>query len=212
MFERFSAKSREVVVIAGEYADGYACIETAHLLLALQSVASIAQRVLDELGPPLGRRQEQVAALDLERGDSGPQRPMSESTKKTLELGLREALSLGHNTIEPEHLLLGLTRHHPDLLDISPVEIREAVIHVLSERPAPSDLIEWTPAMERACGIFLEAAEKALDLLDGEGIRLAALAAAVQDVETCAEGFAKALAGATLPARKREEETRGPEA
>jgi ATP-dependent Clp protease ATP-binding subunit ClpA len=58
------------------------------------------------------RVEESFGAGALDRGTRSRRGhlPVTKEVKKTLELGLREAIALGHRSIGTEHLLLGLTR------------------------------------------------------------------------------------------------------
>ena len=65
--------------------------------------------------------------------------PFTPRAKKVLELALREALSLGHNYIGTEHILLGLVRESEGVaarilndLDADADRIRQEVMRVLS--------------------------------------------------------------------------------
>ena len=65
--------------------------------------------------------------------------PFTPRAKKVLELALREALSLGHNYIGTEHILLGLIREDEGVaarilldLDAEPEKIRNEVMRTLS--------------------------------------------------------------------------------
>jgi ATP-dependent Clp protease ATP-binding subunit ClpC len=103
-----------VVVLAQEEArlldHGY--IGTEHLLLGLlHEREGVAARVLVTMGVDLDRARNLVEEL-VGRGSSPPSGhiPFTPRAKKSLELSLREALTLGHNYIGTEHLLLGLIR------------------------------------------------------------------------------------------------------
>jgi ClpA/ClpB-like protein len=77
--------------------------------------------------------------------------PFTPRAKKVLELALKEALSLGHNWIGAEHVLLGLVRENNGvaagiLLDFHADEdtIRDAVVRTLG--PArPTGMVEPPP-------------------------------------------------------------------
>lgn len=113
MFERFTNEARAVVVRAQEEArtlsHGY--IGTEHLLLGLLNVPSQACTALTNRGVEHAAVQEGVIA-SLGRGSTQNEGhiPFTPRAKKVLELALREALSLGHNHIGAEHLLLGVIR------------------------------------------------------------------------------------------------------
>jgi ATP-dependent Clp protease ATP-binding subunit ClpC len=114
MFERFTERARQVVVLAQEEVRllAHDHIGTEHLLLGLlREEEGIAARVLHELGVGV----EEVRAEIERRFGRGEQAatgqiPFTPSAKEALELALREALRLGHNYIGTEHVLLGLLR------------------------------------------------------------------------------------------------------
>ena len=115
MFERFTTRARKTVVDAQEESRelGHGSIDTDHLLLGLLDgdEASIARAALTRLGVTAQRSRQEVASR-LGAGGATPSGhiPFTKSAKKVLELSLREALSLGHNYIGTEHILLGLVR------------------------------------------------------------------------------------------------------
>ena len=158
MFERFTKKSRRVLVLAQEEARllGHPFLGSEHILLGLLHVEDgMAAKVLGDLGvgdldevrrqtieaighpkagvaPPADaealaaigididevrrRVEETFGAGALERTKratwnafkKGP--PFTPRAKKVLEVSLREALSLRHDYIGTEHLLLGIVR------------------------------------------------------------------------------------------------------
>ncbi|MBV9166875.1 MAG: hypothetical protein JO342_12070 [Solirubrobacterales bacterium] len=112
MFERFSERARQVLVSAREEAQAlrHNYIGTEHLLLGLLGVEEgIAARVLASFDVTPERVRAQVVQI-VGGGEeaTGGQVPFTPRAKQVLELALREALSLGHNYIGTEHLLLGL--------------------------------------------------------------------------------------------------------
>ena len=114
MFERFTERARFVVVLAQDEARSlrHNYIGTEHLLLGLlREEEGIAARVLESRKLRLEEVRAEVGRI-VGPGDVLPERqiPFTPRSKKTLELSLREALSLGHNYIGPEHILLGLAR------------------------------------------------------------------------------------------------------
>ena len=142
MFERFTNRARHVVVLSQEEARllNHNYIGTEHILLGLLGEPeSIGGQVLASFGITRdGVREEVVEKIG--RGKSMPSGhiPFTPRAKKTLELSLREALSIKHNYIGTEHILLGLIREgegvaaqilrdHADLL-----EIRAAVLNAVS--------------------------------------------------------------------------------
>src|SRR5438445_3950840 len=116
MFERFTERARQVVVLAQDEARALShnYIGTEHLLLGLlREEDGLAAKVLGELGVTLEAIRDQVARI-VGQGDevSSGQIPFTPRAKKVLELALREALALGHNWIGTEHVLLGLAREN----------------------------------------------------------------------------------------------------
>ncbi|MCL4310700.1 MAG: ATP-dependent Clp protease ATP-binding subunit [Actinomycetota bacterium] len=116
MFERFTERARQVVVLAQEEARGlkHNYIGTEHLLLGLlREEEGIAAQVLITLEVTLDEVRIQVAQI-VGTGDEAAagQIPFTPRAKKVLELALREALSLGHNYIGTEHILLGLIKEN----------------------------------------------------------------------------------------------------
>jgi ATP-dependent Clp protease ATP-binding subunit ClpC len=116
MFERFTERARQVVVLAQEEARAlkHNYIGTEHLLLGLlREEEGIAAQVLVTLDVNLDEVRMQVAQI-VGMGDevAAGQIPFTPRAKKVLELALREALSLGHNYIGTEHILLGLIKEN----------------------------------------------------------------------------------------------------
>jgi len=113
MFEKFTERARQVVVLAQEEESqtlGHSYIGTEHLLLGLlREEEGLAARVLESLGITVERVREAVVQI-VASGEkvTSDQIPFTPRAKKVLEHALREALSLGHNYIGTEHLLLGL--------------------------------------------------------------------------------------------------------
>jgi hypothetical protein len=143
VFERFTDQARQVVVLAQEEARTlkHNYIGTEHILLGLLREADgLAARVLESLEITLEGTRTQVTRIvgSGEEVTSG-QIPFTPRTKEVLELALREALSLGHNYIGTEHVLLGIVRENEGvaariLLDFgaSAEMIRDEVIGLLS--------------------------------------------------------------------------------
>jgi ATP-dependent Clp protease ATP-binding subunit ClpA len=115
MFERFTPGARQAVVLAQEEARllQHNYIGTEHLLLGLLRLGDgIAGQALNRLGLTLDAARLQVRT-EIGAGQQEPPSghiPFTPRSKKILELSLREALSLGHNYIGTEHVLLGLIR------------------------------------------------------------------------------------------------------
>ncbi|HXQ88646.1 MAG TPA: ATP-dependent Clp protease ATP-binding subunit [Solirubrobacterales bacterium] len=143
MFERFTERARQVVVLAQEEARTlkHNYIGTEHILLGLlREEEGLAARVLESLVITVERVRSQVVRIvgSGEEVTSG-QIPFTPRAKKVLELALREALSLGHNYIGTEHILLGLVRENEGVaarilldFDADSDKIRNEVIRMLS--------------------------------------------------------------------------------
>ncbi len=114
MFERFTDRSRRVVVLAQEEARllNHNHIGTEHILLGLlHEGEGVAGRVLTDLGVSLSAARDRVLGI-IGRGAQEPRGhiPFTPRAKKVLELALREALELKQSYIGTEHILLGLVR------------------------------------------------------------------------------------------------------
>jgi ATP-dependent Clp protease ATP-binding subunit ClpA len=145
VFERFSEQARQVVVLAQEEARTlkHNYIGTEHILLGLlREQEGLAARVLESVDLNVERVRAQVARI-VGPGEEVPNgaMPFTPRAKQVLELALREALSLSHNDIGPEHILLGLLCEHEGVaaqvllaFDVDPEKIRD---EVLREVPGP---------------------------------------------------------------------------
>jgi ATP-dependent Clp protease ATP-binding subunit ClpC len=115
VFERFTGRAKQVVVLAQDEARalGHNYIGTEHILLGLlREEEGLAARVLESLDITVEEVRAQVKRL-VGQGDEElvtGQIPFTPRAKKVLELALREALALGHNYIGTEHVLLGIVR------------------------------------------------------------------------------------------------------
>jgi ATP-dependent Clp protease ATP-binding subunit ClpC len=120
MFERFTERARGVLADAGNLARELKspAIRRHHLLIAVldasnegsESVAAVLTDAGVDPGELRGTLVESLKASETALPDSGGKVPFTAEAKKALELSLREALSLGHNYIGREHLLLGILR------------------------------------------------------------------------------------------------------
>jgi ATP-dependent Clp protease ATP-binding subunit ClpA len=116
VFERFTERARQVVVFAQDEARSlkHNYIGTEHLLLGLlREEEGIGGRVLESFGIAIEAVRGEVARI-IGEGDevTSGEIPFTPRAKKVLELSMREALSLGHNYIGTEHILLGLAREN----------------------------------------------------------------------------------------------------
>ena len=145
MFERFTERARQVVVLAQDEARllKHNYIGTEHLLLGLlREEEGIAARVLESLRVSADEVRAQVARI-VGVGDdvTSGQIPFTPRAKKALELALKEGLAIGHNYIGTEHILLGLTRVEDGVaarillqFDVDAEKIRTAVLSLLGGR------------------------------------------------------------------------------
>src|SRR3954462_6638370 len=143
LFERFTERARQVVVLAQDEARAlkHNYIGTEHILLGLlRDEGGLAARVLESLDITVEEVRAQVARI-VGQGDevTTGQIPFTPRAKKVLELALREALSLGHNYIGTEHILLGLVRENEGVaarilldFDADAEKIRNEIIRMLS--------------------------------------------------------------------------------
>ena len=143
MFERFTERARQVVVLAQDEARAlrHNYIGTEHLLLGLlREEEGLAAGVLEALEVSLEEVRAEVARIigSGEEVTTG-MIPFTPRGKKVLELALREALSLGHNHIGTEHILLGLAREGEGVamrilleFDADADKIRNAVVNALA--------------------------------------------------------------------------------
>jgi ATP-dependent Clp protease ATP-binding subunit ClpC len=116
MFERFSERARQVVVDAQDEARllKHNYIGTEHILLGLlRESDGVSHRALKTLGITPEAVRTQVAQIVCQGDEvTAGQIPFTPRAKKVLELSLREALSIGHNYIGSEHILLGIAREN----------------------------------------------------------------------------------------------------
>ncbi len=147
MFEWFTKQARKAMVLAQEEARrlNHDYIGTEHLLLGLLRYdEGLAARALSFLGVTLNEAREQVESM-VGRGDGGDvgQVPFTPCSKQVLDGALREALLLGHNYVNTEHVLLGLTNdpdgvamHVLSRLGVDPDEIHREVAGMVGGQAA----------------------------------------------------------------------------
>ena len=153
MFERFTERARQVVVLAQEEARmlSHNYIGTEHILLGLlREGHGVGARALESLGISVEAARQQILEM-IGRGEQAPSGhiPFTPRAKKVLELSLSEAMQLGHNYIGTEHILLGLIREGDGVAAQVLVNLgadlnrtRQQVIQLLQghqgQEPAPS--------------------------------------------------------------------------
>jgi ATP-dependent Clp protease ATP-binding subunit ClpC len=139
LFERFTERARQVVVLAQDEARAlkHNYIGTEHILLGLlREEEGLAARVLESLDITVEEVRAQVARI-VGQGDevTTGQIPFTPRAKKVLELALREALSRGHAAIDAEHILLGLCEQNVcSLSHVARDKIRKEVIYATAFR------------------------------------------------------------------------------
>jgi ATP-dependent Clp protease ATP-binding subunit ClpC len=155
MFEWLAKQARKAVVLAQEEVRRlkHDYIGTEHLLLGLLRYdEGVAARALSSRGVTLNEAREQVESM-VGRGDRRDigQVPFTLGSKQVLDGALREALRLGHNYVNTEHILLGLTNdpdgiamHVLSRLGVDPDEIHREVASMIggqaAERRPAADL------------------------------------------------------------------------
>ena len=162
MFERFTERARQVVVLAQDEARAlkHNYIGTEHILLGLlREEEGLAARVLESLDITVEEVRAQVARI-VGQGDevTSGQIPFTPRAKRVLELGLKEALALSHGYIGTEHILHGLARENEGVgarilldFDADAEKIRSEVFSALSgtgrraqpKRTGGSDTSRW---------------------------------------------------------------------
>jgi hypothetical protein len=195
MFERFTERARQVVVLAHEEARtlNHNHIGTEHIRLGLLlQEEGLAARVLESLDITVaGVHTEVVRIVGPGEEVTSGQIPFTPRATKVLELALREALSVGHSYIGTEHIMLGLVRENEGVaarillgFNADAEKIRNEVIRMLS-RPqlrhsAPGEPMAETDDQFPAAMDDVPAAGTDADLgWRGRPMALAALGAAV---------------------------------
>jgi len=159
MFERFTDRARRVVVLAQEEARmlDHNYIGTEHILLGLiHEGEGVAAKALTALGIRLNAMRQAVEDI-IGRGAQTPSGhiPFTPRSKMVLELSLREALSLGSESIGTEHILLALLREGNGVgaqilvgAEVSLSRARQQIIDLLHRGPgedAPSAPVSAPP-------------------------------------------------------------------
>src|SRR5919108_5308697 len=165
MFERFTERARQVVVLAQDEARAFKhnYIGTEHLLLGLlREEEGLAARVLDALDVTIEEVRAQVARI-IGQGDEFKtgQIPFTPRAKKVLELALREALSLGHDYIGTEHILLGIARENEGVAARILLDFDARLKKVMKEITQRGDIVLFIDELHNLVGAG--AAEGAID-------------------------------------------------
>ena len=155
MFERFTGAARLAMVRSREEARAlnHPTVRVEHILLGvLEDVGGIGAQALASQGLDIDALRRSVRGAIGERIEAPPEVIYnSDGAKKAIEMTLREALSLHHDYIGTEHLLLGLMRegdgaaaqilaHHSTNLEAIRDKVRELVkVNQLYGRPPPEN-------------------------------------------------------------------------
>jgi ATP-dependent Clp protease ATP-binding subunit ClpA len=143
VFERFTERARQVVVLAQDEARAlkHNYIGTEHILLGLlREDEGIAARVLESFDFTVEEVRAQIARI-VGQGDeiATGMIPFTPRANKVLDLSRREALSLGHKYIGTEHLLLGIIRENEGVASLILLDygadadtIRNEIVRTLS--------------------------------------------------------------------------------
>jgi len=178
MFEKFTDRARQVVVLAQDEARRlrHKHIGTEHILLGLiHEGDGVAAQALQSLGIGLDAVRLKVEEITPPGEHTAPGHiPFTPRAKKVLELSLRESLDLGHNYIGTEHILLGLIREGRGVaaaalagLGADPSRVRQSVVQlVAADEESPAAIRH-----PRSQVVLAEIAER----LDAIAARLAAI-------------------------------------
>jgi len=142
MFERFTDRTRQVVVLAQAEARrlDHSQVSTEHLLLGLlRERRNVAVKVLVSLGVPL-----ETVRADVEerighgQTEPGGKLPLAPAVEQVLERSLQEADQLRQHYVGTEHLLLGLVGERTSIaaqvlagLGADPVRVRVQLLELL---------------------------------------------------------------------------------
>jgi len=165
MFNRFTERARKVILLAKEEAKrfNHDYIGTEHILLGLvREGEGVAAAVLENLGLSSEKIRVEVEKL-VQTGPStviSGDIPFTPKAKKVMELAMDEAVSLGHNYVGTEHLLLGLLREGEGVasqvlinlgLDLN--KVRNEVMRLLGSATPDFGIAPNKSAMPRGTGI-----------------------------------------------------------
>jgi ATP-dependent Clp protease ATP-binding subunit ClpC len=148
VFERFTDASRSVVALAQDECRllGHDAIGTVHLVAGLTRVGDGATEVLAGLGMTTASVRAQITRMMHPDAAGADERlPLAAEAEQALGEAGREALRLGHDRVQPGHLLLALLDVHdgnlPVLfarLGVAPPVVRDRTTAMLTGQPAES--------------------------------------------------------------------------
>jgi len=144
----------------------------------LREEEGVGARVLESLDVTIEEVRAQVERI-VGSGDEvkSGQIPFTPRAKKVLELALRESVSLGHNHIGTEHILLGIVRENEGVasrilldFDADAEKVRNEVIRSLSApspwprpTPVPPQLVGLPPHMQAEIMRVRQSKERAIE-------------------------------------------------
>ena len=183
MFERFTERARQTIVLSQEEARrlGSTHVGTEHLLLGLIGEAEgSAGRAFASLGVTLDAARAQVAAtVPAGGGSPAGQIPFSPRAKATLDAAPRQARGLKDTEVGTEHLLLALL-----------IERDARTASILASLGCPPDLLRTTVLEGRATPADPDDdGDALLALAEGAGVAGRALA----DLGVTGEALAAAI-------------------
>jgi len=111
LLNRFTPRARTVLRAAAEaaLALGHPYIGTEHVLLGLfEPAQGLAAQVLDETGITRAGVEEQILNVTPRGSSTNADPPFTPRAAAAIERAVTEALTLGHNYVGTEHILLGL--------------------------------------------------------------------------------------------------------
>jgi ATP-dependent Clp protease ATP-binding subunit ClpA len=177
VFERFTTWGRQVVIAAQDEARElrHAAIGPDHLLLGLlRAERGLGGEVLRSLGFTYERARAEVEER-MGVGDRSPagQIPYAPPARQVLEQAMREAMSLGHEGIAGEHVLLALGREGL-VPGVDGARVRDAVLGALDSAEDGPGTGDAADQAEVVLGV-LAAGGPVADLLRERGVTEAAL-------------------------------------
>ena len=179
MFDRFTDRARQVVLLAQEEARAlrHNYIGTEHILLGLlREPEGLAARVLGSLGITLGEARARVVLI-VGQGDEAvtDQIQWTKHAINVTNLAQRESLSLDNNFIGTEHLLLGLLAEREgraaEILadfDAGAEKIGEEIIRVIGGPGRRQTDEGFPPGMESAIELGLRRVVPVAQLMPDE--------------------------------------------
>ena len=148
MFERFTDRARTAVAAAQQHPRrlGHTYVGTEHLLLGLSEGDGVAARALQRTGFDRDRFEGAVVE-SVGRGEGsdapGASLPFTPRARRALEESLRQSLTMGHDYIGTEHVLLGLLDDDGSLATkllaeqgVTAATVRPVVVQLLIEAGA----------------------------------------------------------------------------